>query len=79
MRLKKYWGRGYGKEAIDLASDYAFNNLNLQKLTSECYATNLQSYNVFKKAGFEKEGIRKSQYFYNGEHVDSFILGKIRS
>lgn len=76
---KKYWGKGYGAEAIRLMANYAFSVLNLNKLTAECYANNLGSFNAFKKAGFKEEGVRKSHYSYKGNYVDAYVLGLICS
>lgn len=75
---KKSWGRGYGTEAIKLVTDYAFNTLNLHKLTAGIYANNIGSIEAFKKAGFSVEGVRKKQRLYHGEYVDEVILGITR-
>ncbi len=69
------WGKGYGTEAILLMVDYAFNKLNLHKLTAGCYVNNKGSIKAFKKAGFLQEGIRKSQYYCKGKYVDDVLLG----
>jgi RimJ/RimL family protein N-acetyltransferase len=75
---KKCWGKGYATEAIRLVSDYAFNKLNLHKLTSGCYDVNKGSAKCFQKAGFYIEGQRKSQYFCNGAYVDAILLGMLK-
>ncbi|MEW5766976.1 MAG: GNAT family protein [bacterium] len=69
------WGKGFGTEAIRLVVDYAFNKLNLHKLTAGCYVNNPSSIRAFKKAGFIEEGTRTKQYFYKGEWVDGILLG----
>jgi len=76
---KDYWGKGYGTDAIELAVVYAFNTLNLRKITAGIYANNVGSIKAFKKAGFREEGLRKKHRFCGGEYVDEVLLGKIRS
>lgn len=76
---KNYWRKGYGQEAIRLLCDYAFHTLDLHKITAECYENNLGSLNVFRRAGFKEEGIRKKQYLYNNQYVDAYMLGYVRS
>lgn len=75
---KDCWGQGYATEAIQLFSDYAFNVLNLHKVTAGCYAPNEGSARAFRKAGFAVEGIRKDQFYSNGAYVDEILLGLIR-
>lgn len=75
---KECWGKGYGTEAINLISDYAFGVLGMNKLSAECYANNKGSLKAFKKAGFQEEGIRKKQYLYKGDYEDACMLGRVR-
>ncbi len=75
---KKSWGKGYGTEAIRLVIDYAFNRLNLHKVTAGIVAIHQASIRAFEKAGFEVEGQAKSQFFLDGEYCDSLYLGITR-
>jgi RimJ/RimL family protein N-acetyltransferase len=72
---KKDWGKGFAAETLDLVSHYAFDKLNLRKLTAGCYGNNKGSEKAFIKAGFVVEGVRKSHFFCNGEYVDYVLLG----
>jgi len=76
---KKYWGKGLGAEAIQLIIRYAFETLNLHKLTAGVYANNIGSIKAFKKARFVEEGIRKEQRFLSGKYIDEVLLGIVRS
>jgi RimJ/RimL family protein N-acetyltransferase len=76
---KDCWGKGYATEAIRLVSDYAFNKLNLHKLTAGCYDANKGSAKCFQKAGFSIEGQRKNHYFCDGRYIDAILLGKLNS
>jgi ribosomal-protein-alanine N-acetyltransferase len=69
------WGRGFGSEAIALATSHAFSALGLVKLTARCYATNLGSIRAFEKAGWRHEGRQVSQFESAGGRVDGVWLG----
>lgn len=74
---KEYWGQGIATEAIRLATDFAFNTLNLHKVWGGAYAPNVGSINAFLKNGFQQEGNKRSQYLCHGEYVDDIIFGKV--
>jgi ribosomal-protein-alanine N-acetyltransferase len=67
-------GKGYGSEAIELATRYAFNELNLNKLVAGIYAPNLASYRAFLKARYNQAGILKQHRFYKGSYVDEILV-----
>jgi len=75
---KESWGKGYGTEAIRLVLDYAFNRLNLHKVTAGIAAMHQASIKAFEKAGFTIEGHAKSQFYLDGEYSDSLYLGITR-
>lgn len=75
---KDYWGKGYATEAIRLIVKYAFDTLNLHKVTAGFYEPNIQSMKAFIKAGFIQEGVRKNHCFYDGKYVDDIIMGLVR-
>ena len=72
------WGKGYASQAIALISSFAFENLNLHKVTAGCYAPNHASKKAFLRAGFSEEGVRPKHNFFNGEFIDAVLFGRIR-
>jgi RimJ/RimL family protein N-acetyltransferase len=71
---KTAWGKGYGTEAIRLATRHAFETLGLNKLTAGMYAPNLGSYKAFLKAGWRQVGSYASHRYCDGAYVDEFIV-----
>ena len=71
-------GKGYGEEAIRLATKYAFNDLNLNKLVAHIYCTNKDSINAFEKAGYREVGIFERHRFYNGNYINALYVEKCR-
>lgn len=72
---KSAWGQGFGSEAIDLATAYAFSSLAIVKLNARCYATNLASIRAFEKAGWQHEGRQRSQFETPQGRVGGVWLG----
>ncbi|AFG34813.1 acetyltransferase, ribosomal protein N-acetylase [Fervidobacterium pennivorans DSM 9078] len=71
-------GKGYGKEMLRKAVDFAFSNLNLFRITAEVYEYNKRSIGLLESLGFELEGrLRKAKY-YNGKYWDILVFGKRR-
>ena len=71
---KKYWGKGYGSEAKMILLNYAFNTLNLRKVSSSVIAFNERSYNYSKKCGYKDEGRLKAQHYAFGKYWDEILL-----
>lgn len=74
---KDYWGKGIATEAIGLATNFAFNVLKLHKLWGGAYSPNVGSVKAFMKNGYEQEGIKRSQYLFEGKYVDDIMYGKV--
>jgi ribosomal-protein-alanine N-acetyltransferase len=73
---KSQWSKGYGTEAIVSVTDYAFNELKLHKICADYYAFNTASARMFRKAGFENEGVFKDHFWLDGEYIDSVRIAK---
>ena len=76
---KNSWGKGCAKESIQLVTKYAFEGLNLNKLTAGIYGNNIGSYKAFLNAGYNEAGRLKRNIFYKGKFVDKIIVEIIRS
>jgi [ribosomal protein S5]-alanine N-acetyltransferase len=75
---KDCWGKGYASEALTLVTKYAFDTLNLHKLTAGCYEMNQGSVKAFQKVGYYIEGIQKSHFYYQGAYVDAVVLAILK-
>lgn len=76
---KKYWSNGYGSEGIKLLIDYAFNQLNLRRISSRAYCFNVKSVRMHFRLGAELEGILREAVFKNGRYQDVLCFGILRS
>ena len=67
---KNSWGKGYASQAIQLISEYAFDNLKLRKLSAGAYKPNIASTKAFLKAGYNYDGTLKDHYLLEDEPCD---------
>ena len=67
----EYWNKNIATEATELLVEYAFNELNLNKLQGGAAVENVGSWTVAKKIGFKLEGIRKHSMYVDGKFVDA--------
>jgi RimJ/RimL family protein N-acetyltransferase len=75
---KEHWCKGCGTEATRLLLGYAFNQMNLQRITSHVFAFNERSVAMHKKAGFTEEGRMRKAMFKHGEFKDVVVFGVLR-
>ena len=67
---KPYWNKGIMTEAAKKASEYAFKELGLIKITANVFHFNIGSARVLEKAGFQCEGHLRSHYKKDGKIFD---------
>ncbi len=60
-------GKGYGREIMKKAMEYAVSNLGANKFTLGVYKRNTPAYNLYKSLGFSQYG-EDGIYFMNGEY-----------
>jgi len=67
----KEWGKGYAREATECVLKYCFGpNLNLRKVVLGVVANNTSAINLYKKIGFETEGVYIKHGLYGSEFCD---------
>lgn len=71
-------GGGYGKDALKTLMNYAFKNLNLNRVWCEVFSNN-EAIQIYRKIGFVDEGKMREHHFENGQYLDSYILGLLKS
>jgi len=75
---KAYWGRGYGTDAIRSLMRYAFQQLNLHRVTLHVHAFNERAIRAYERCGFKREGrLRQAQYM-DGGYSDVLVMGLLR-
>ncbi|MDR2939903.1 MAG: GNAT family N-acetyltransferase [Clostridiales bacterium] len=74
----KMRGMGYGKEALIIALDYYFNELNYQKCSPMAYSFNINSQKFHESFGFIKEGQLRNDIYARGSYHDMIYYGMLK-
>jgi RimJ/RimL family protein N-acetyltransferase len=72
------WGQGYGHEATEMALQYAFDELNLHRVTVTVFSYNQRSMALFEKMGFQREGVFRERLQRDGKRYDMVLYGLLR-
>jgi ribosomal-protein-alanine N-acetyltransferase len=72
------WGRGYMHEALSALVDYAFTELDLNRLEADTDPRNARSTHLLERLGFVQEGLFRERCIVEGEVSDSAMYGLIR-
>ncbi len=73
------WGKGYGTDAMRLMLDYAFDELNLHRVSLEVLENNARGIRSYEKAGFTVEGRQRQVLCRAGRRWDVITMGILRS
>ena len=76
---KEFQGKGYGKEAVELMLDIAFNKLRLNRIFATATRINKPPIKIFKQTGFRRVGVMREYHFLNGEKLDEDMFEIIKS
>ena len=67
---KEYWNKGISKEALDAVVQYGFEKMGLNRIEGMSLPENIPSIKLFKKLGFQEEGILREYAFFRGQFRD---------
>jgi len=67
------WGHGYATEVMRLRTAYAFNELGLQKLTTNVYGPNESSRRALQRAGYREVGWLRRHVYLEGAFYDVWL------
>jgi len=79
MAVHDDWqGKGVGSALMEAVIDLADNWLDLSRLELSVYTDNEPGIALYKKFGFEQEGIFRRFAFRDGEFVDAVTMARLR-
>jgi putative acetyltransferase len=79
MVHKDYQGQGIGKKLLETLLDIADNWLMLVRVELDVYTDNERAINLYKKYGFEPEGIQRKSAIRNGKYIDALMMARLKS
>jgi len=75
---KKYWGKGYGTESIELLCDFGYKDFNLNRIFLHVWEGNKRAIAAYKKVGFEVEGKMREAAFIEGKYENVVLMSILR-
>ena len=72
---KPYWGQGIMTDAVRAFVRYAFDELQVIKLTAHVFDFNIGSARVLEKNGFRLEGVLRQHFEKDGKALDARLYG----
>ncbi|CCH78214.1 GCN5-related N-acetyltransferase [Nostocoides japonicum T1-X7] len=69
--------RGFGTEATRLMISYGFTELGLHRIELMVHAENERAIAVYRRVGFEQEGLFRSKLFYGGCFHDQVLMATL--
>ena len=75
---RAYWGNGYGTDALRVLLRYAFDELNLYRISLSVLEGNERAMRSYEKCGFRYEGRERQVWTYDGRRWDEIYMGLLR-
>jgi len=76
---KEYQGRGLASEALAALIEFCFSELGIHRLHAGIHVGNEPSLNLFKRCGFQVEGVLRDHDTVAGEFTDCYTIGMLES
>ncbi|KAJ4986965.1 hypothetical protein SVAN01_07506 [Stagonosporopsis vannaccii] len=75
--LPEFQGRGYGREAIAWALDYAFRRGGLHRVRIRAFEWNTGALRLYEKIGFKLEGREREAFWHEGRWWDGVAFSML--
>ncbi len=75
---KGEWNKGYGTEVVRIRTRFAFDELNLNKISTNVYLPNVGSKRVLEKAGYREIGVARQDVWRGGKWLDKWYAEILR-
>lgn len=75
---REHLSNGYGSDAIQTLLQFAFMEMNLNRVFLHHFAFNERGHHAYLKAGFKEEGRMRQQIFRNGKYWDVIFMGILK-
>lgn len=72
--VKEYWDKGYGSDAMRTLLRYAFDTLNLHKVSLGAFADNKRALRTYEKCGYRTIGVQREHRYSYGRYQDEVMM-----
>jgi len=77
--LKNQRGKGYGKAAMNIVLEYAFNERRLHRFEGYCLDINTASAKMMESLGCVLEGVNREAIFFNGKYHNRLLYSLLEN
>ena len=74
----EYWGKSYGVESLRVILNFAFRDLNLNRVGLEVFEFNKRAQKCYLKVGFKEMGRRRKARFIDGKYHDCIVMDMLK-
>jgi len=74
-----FLGKGLGEEAMRLILEYCFIHLHTERVTLDHLPANQRAASLYKKLGFQYEGIARHAGKKDGRYIDLHLMSMLRA
>jgi len=75
---REFWGKGFGQDAVRTMVDYAFEHLNMNRVSLYVLADDPRAVGAYRKAGFVEEGRLRKASWVRGRFEDESVMAIVR-
>lgn len=75
---REHHGKGYGGEAIGLLLRFAFDQMNLNRVSLHVIEDNPRAIALYERCGFRLEGRLRQEQYQDGRYKDILVMGALR-
>lgn len=75
---KRYWSNGHGTDAVTTLLRFAFEEMNLNRVSLHAFEFNERGIACYRKCGFLEEGRLREHYYAEGRYWDCLVMGVLR-
>lgn len=75
---RNYQGKGYSKYLVRFLIKYAFESMELNKITLTTLAHNITAKIIYEKCGFKTDSLLEEHFFVRGNYVDCYHMSLLR-
>lgn len=75
---RELWGKGCGTDAMNVLLRFAFDSLNLKRVSLDVFEYNERAFKSYLKAGFKEEGRMRQWMQRAGQRYDLVFMGILR-
>lgn len=76
---KSQWNKGFGTETVALVVEYAFDDLELNRVELTTDEDNVRGRRAYEKAGFVEEGLLRQHRLIEGKLGNTVMMAILRS